>query len=189
MDAQDLGISGVRLLVPARHGDSRGFFSETYNQSLMASVGIDVTFVQDNHSLSELPGTVRGLHMQAPPHAQDKLVRVVKGAILDVAVDVRVGSPTFGRHVTAEISSDNWAQIFVPKGFLHGFMTLEPDTEVIYKVSDYYNRDAEAGVIWNDPALGINWPSFPNAPVTSGKDKLLPGISDFNSPFTYTDAQ
>ena len=158
MQVEHVNIPDVRLLSPGKHGDRRGFFSETYNRKALAVIGIDIDFVQDNHSYSADKGTVRGLHFQTPPFAQDKLVRVVRGSVFDIAVDLRQGSPTYGRHVSAVLSAQAWNQILVPIGFAHGFMTLEPDTEVIYKVSNYYAPDHDKGLLWNDPALGINWP-------------------------------
>jgi dTDP-4-dehydrorhamnose 3,5-epimerase len=175
-----LAIADVKLIVPKKFGDDRGFFSETFSR---AWPGCDVDFVQDNHSRSAKTGTLRGLHYQAPPFAQDKLIRVVRGRIFDVAVDIRKGSPTFGRHVAAELSAENWAQLLVPAGFAHGFVTLEPDTEVIYKVTALYAPKAEAGIIWNDPDLGIAWPVAPAAATLSAKDTMLPRLKDAVSPF------
>lgn len=186
LETKTFAVGGPMLIHPRRHQDERGFFSETYNFSSFSAAGIADTFVQDNHSLSRVPGTVRGLHMQAPPHAQTKLVRVVRGSILDVAVDVRTGSPTYGQWVAAEISAEAWQQIYLPVGFVHGFCTLEPDTEVIYKVNSLYAPAAEGGIRWNDPALGIPWPDFAGA-VLSPKDEQLPLLADFVSPFTYED--
>ena len=158
MHVECLNIPDVRLLSPRKHGDRRGFFSETYNRKALAVIGIDIDFVQDNHSYSADKGTVRGLHFQTPPFAQDKLVRVARGSVFDIAVDLRQGSPTYGRHAGAVLSAQAWNQLLVPIGFAHGFMTLEPDTEVIYKVSNYYAPDHDKGLLWNDPALGISWP-------------------------------
>ena len=173
-----LSIPEVRLVVPDRFGDDRGFFSETYSRRAFAAAGIADEFVQDNHSLSAGAGTVRGLHYQAPPFAQAKLVRVVRGAILDVAVDMRRGSPTFGGHVRATLSAANGSQLFVPVGFAHGFCTLEPDTEVVYKVTAYYSREHDRGIRWDDPALGIDWPVAAAAAVLSAKDMALPRLAD-----------
>ncbi|MEL6209765.1 MAG: dTDP-4-dehydrorhamnose 3,5-epimerase, partial [Pseudomonadota bacterium] len=156
LDVEALAIPEVRVIRPRKFGDHRGFFSETYNRRAFAEAGIDLDFVQDNHSLSGEVGTIRGLHYQSPPFAQDKLVRVVRGAILDVAVDIRRGSPTFGQHVAAKITAEDWNQILVPVGFAHGFVTLEPGTEVIYKVTNYYAPDCDHGILWNDPALAID---------------------------------
>jgi dTDP-4-dehydrorhamnose 3,5-epimerase len=174
MNIQDTEIPDVKLLVPDRHGDHRGFFSETYNRRALANAGIDLDWVQDNHSLSVHAGVLRGLHYQIPPRAQDKLVRVVKGSILDVAVDLRRASPTFGRHVLAVLSAENWTQIFVPKGFAHGFVTLEPNTEVIYKVTDYYSPEHERGIRWNDPDLNIDWRVSPAEATLSARDQAHP---------------
>ncbi len=152
-----LAIPDVWVYTPRRFEDDRGWFSETFNASTLAEALGGVEFVQDNQSLSRKAGTLRGMHFQVPPKAQDKLVRVLKGAVLDIAVDIRRDSPTYGKWVGAELSAANGAQIFVPKGFAHGFLTLEPDTEVLYKVSDYYSRDHERGLVWNDPDLAIDW--------------------------------
>lgn len=178
MDCQDLEIEGVRLIVPDRHGDERGFFSEVYNRKRFAEWGIDDVFVQDNHSLSVTPGTVRGLHFQVDPHPIAKLVRVIRGRIWDVVVDLRHGSPTFGRHVALELSADNWRQIYVPEGCAHGFSTLEPDTEVAYKVTDHWSAAVDKGVLWNDPDLGIDWKLGSAEPVLSDRDRSLPSFSD-----------
>jgi dTDP-4-dehydrorhamnose 3,5-epimerase len=178
-------IEGSHIFIPKRHGDDRGFFSETWNAKTMAEAGIDTAFVQDNHSLSADVGTLRGLHFQAPPFAQAKLVRVVRGSVFDVVVDIRVGSPTFAKYVSTILSAENWKQLYVPNGFLHGFMTLEPDTEVIYKVSNFYEAVSDGGVIWNDPDLDIEWPDVVSVPVLSEKDEGLPAFADFASPFIY----
>ena len=158
MRIKELSISVVKLLTPEKYGDHRGFFSEVYSRRALAEAGIDIHFVQDNHSLSAEKGTVRGLHFQTPPFAQDKLVRVARGSVFDVAVDLRQDSPSHGRHVSVVLSAEGWNQLLVPVGFAHGFMTLEPDTEVIYKVSDYYAPEHDKGLLWNDPVLGIQWP-------------------------------
>lgn len=184
LEITPLAIPDVRLITPRKFGDHRGFFSETYNRAAFREAGIDLDFVQDNHSLSADPGTVRGLHYQAPPHAQDKLVRVVRGSVYDVAVDLRRGSPSYGQHVGATISAENWTQILVPAGFAHGFMTLEPDTEVIYKVTGYYAPSHDFGLLWDDPALGIDWPLPAGAEVTlSDKDRRQPRLAEIDSPF------
>ena len=175
----------VKLIRPKRFGDERGWFSETYSRERYAALGVAVAFVQDNHSMSRDVGTLRGLHWQAPPHGQDKLIRCVAGAIWDVAVDARAGSPTFGRWVAAELSADNGHQLFVPVGFAHGFVTLLPDTEVEYKVSAPYAPAAEGGVIWNDPALGLPWPLDGRAPTLSAKDEVLRPLAEESTPFTY----
>ncbi|WP_172300493.1 dTDP-4-dehydrorhamnose 3,5-epimerase [Pseudoruegeria sp. HB172150] len=183
LDVTSLSIPDVKLITPKKFGDHRGFFSETFNAKAMKEAGIDLEFVQDNHSLSAEVGTMRGLHFQAPPFAQDKLVRVIRGAIIDVAVDIRRSSPTFGQHVAAEISAENWTQILVPKGFAHGFFTIQPDTEVIYKVTNFYSAENDAGILWNDPALGIDWPVPDNGAVLSDKDKVQPKLAEIESPF------
>lgn len=185
MQAEALSIPDVKILTPKKHGDHRGFFSEVYNRKALESAGIDLDFVQDNHSLSAEKGVVRGLHFQSPPYAQDKLVRVVKGSVFDVAVDLRQGSPTYGQHVSAVLTIDDWNQILVPIGFAHGFMTLEPGTEVIYKVTDYYAPDHDHGLLWNDPELGIAWPLGSDEAVLSDKDRKQPRLSELTSPFTY----
>src|SRR4051812_5105649 len=172
-------ISAIKILAPKKFGDHRGFFSETFNQKTFRElVGADVEFVQDNQSLSVEKGVVRGLHYQLPPMAQDKLIRVTRGAILDVAVDIRRGSPTFGKHVAAVISAENWHQIYIPAGFAHGFATLEPNTEVLYKVTNYYSPKDERGIRWNDPALGINWRVEESAAVLSEKDRKCPALAE-----------
>ncbi len=180
-------IEGPCLIEPGRIGDERGFFSETFRlDRFTAEIG-PVSFVQDNHSRSALRGTLRGLHYQKEPRAQGKLVRVTRGAILDVAVDIRTGSPTYGRHVAVELSDANWRQLWVPAGFLHGFCTLCDDVEVIYKVTDYYSREHDAGVRWNDPALNIEWPVSPGEAVLSDKDRSAPMLSEIGAPFSYRD--
>lgn len=175
----------VKLIRPRRYGDERGWFMETYNADRYSALGIGVTFVQDNHSMSAPAGVLRGLHWQAPPYGQDKLIRCVKGRIWDVAVDARRGSPTFGKWVAAELSAENGHQLFVPIGFAHGFVTLEPDTEVEYKCSGLYAQQAEGGVIWNDPDLALPWPLAGRQPTLSPKDVLLPPLSETTSPFDY----
>ena len=171
-------IPDVKILLPKQFKDHRGFFSEVYSTKLLQDAGIAAPFVQDNHSLSVEKGVLRGLHYQVAPMAQDKLIRVVRGAILDVAVDVRRGSPTFGRHVTALVSAENWRQIFVPVGFAHGFVTLEPNTEVLYKVSAFYSPQHERGVRWNDPALGIDWGITEAQAILSDRDRRHPALRD-----------
>ncbi|WP_298380459.1 dTDP-4-dehydrorhamnose 3,5-epimerase [Azospirillum sp.] len=183
MDVVSLDIPDIKIIRPRKFGDHRGFFSETYNKQTFLAAGIDLEFVQDNQSLSADVGTLRGLHFQTPPFAQDKLVRVVRGAILDVAVDIRRGSPTFGRHVKAVISAAEWNQILVPIGFAHGFCTLEPDTEVIYKVTNYYSPAHDRGLAWDDPDLGIDWPLPPGGAVLSDKDRTHPRLADLNDCF------
>ena len=176
-------IPDVLLVEPRRVGDARGFFSETYRASALAEAGFDRVFVQDNHSVSELAGTVRGLHLQEPPFGQDKLVRVVAGAILDVAVDIRLDSPTFGRHVAAELSAENGLQLLVPRGFAHGFQTLTPGAAVLYKVTDYYRPEAEHGLLWSDPALAIHWPVKPRQAIVNERDMHWPTLASFRSEF------
>lgn len=175
-----------RLLPPKRFGDDRGWFTETYSAPAFAALGITATFVQDNHSYSAPRYTLRGMHCQTPPRAQDKLVRCVRGSIFDVVVDVRKGSPTYGKWAGTELSAENGNQLFVPTGFLHGFLTLEDDCEVIYKCSDTYAPDHEAGVCWADPAVGIDWP-IPKGtlPHLSSKDTEQPLLSAFDSSFVY----
>lgn len=171
-------VSDVLLFDVKRNVDERGFFAETFNKSQMTAAGVEAEFVQDNHSYSRHRGTIRGLHYQIAPHAQAKLVQVVRGAILDVAIDLRRGSPTFGRHVRAIISAERGNQIFVPVGFAHGFCTLEPHTEVLYKVDAYYAPDHERGLRWNDPALGINWPIADEDATLSDRDRQHPRLAD-----------
>jgi len=178
MEIVETEIPDVKLLTPRRFGDHRGFFVESYNRKVLESIGFTKEFVQDNHSLSGPVGTVRGLHFQLEPHAQDKLVRVVRGAVLDVAVDLRCGSPTFGRHVKARLDAESGRQILVPVGFAHGFVTLEPDTEVIYKVTNYYAPKHDRGLLWNDPDLGIDWPIKADKAVLSDKDKVQPRLAE-----------
>lgn len=178
MEVETTDLDGVLILSPKRYQDDRGFFSEVYNKQALKEVGIEDDFVQDNHSLSRPKGTVRGMHFQIPPHAIAKLVRVTSGAILDVAVDIRKGSPTYGEYVTVELSSDNWKQIYVPIGFAHGFCTLEPDTEVAYKVTDYWSPDIDRGLAWDDPDIGINWPVTADQAILSDKDRSQPKMAD-----------
>ena len=174
MIAERLAIPEVILLTPQRFSDQRGFFSETWNEQRFTEAGVPGPFVQDNHALSIERGVVRGLHMQIAPSAQGKLIRAVRGAIWDVAADVRPGSPTYGKHVAVVLSAENWRQLWIPAGFLHGYCTLEPNTEVIYKVTAPWDRQAERGVIWNDPDLAIPWPIDPAKALLSDKDLTLP---------------
>lgn len=177
-------IPPVQLILPKRHGDTRGWFTETYNRNTFAALGIDVTFVQDNHSLSAPAFTLRGLHFQTPPRGQDKLVRCIRGRIFDVAVDIRAGSPTYGQWLGAELSAENGHQLFIPIGFAHGFVTLEPDCEVTYKCSDSYAPQADSGIAWD--SIGIDWPLPPGVmPELSPKDARQPALADFASPFPY----
>ncbi|SPF78895.1 dTDP-4-dehydrorhamnose 3,5-epimerase [Aliiroseovarius pelagivivens] len=182
MKITETTLPGVLLLEPARFGDDRGFFSESWNRQRMSENGIDIDFVQDNHSLSRQVGTVRGLHFQSPPHAQAKLVRCGRGSLFDVAVDIRKGSPTYGQWVGYELSFENGRQLLVPEGFLHGFITRSPDTEIVYKCSDYYAPDCDGAVRWD--SCGIDW-DFDGEPQLSPKDQDAPALADFDSPFTY----
>ncbi|OYR32932.1 dTDP-4-dehydrorhamnose 3,5-epimerase [Brucella lupini] len=178
MEARSLALDGVFEIVPQKFSDDRGFFSETYNAKSLAEASIDLNFVQDNHSYSAAKGVVRGLHYQLPPFAQDKLVRVMRGAILDVAVDIRRSSPTFGKWVALEVSAEKWNQILVPKGFAHGFMTLVENTEVVYKVTDYYSLEHDRSIRFDDPAIGIEWPLPSSGVQLSDKDQKAPLFAD-----------
>jgi len=178
MQVRSLGLDGVLEISPRKFGDDRGFFSETYNAKSFAEAGIDLTFVQDNHSYSAAKDVVRGLHYQLPPFAQDKLVRVTRGAILDVAVDIRKSSPTFGKWIALEVSAEKWNQILVPKGFAHGFMTLVENTEVIYKVTSYYSPEHDRSIRFDDPTIGIDWPISSSSVQLSDKDKKAPLFAD-----------
>ncbi len=185
MQVQPLAIPDVRLITPKRHGDARGTFTETYHRRRYAeAAGIHEAFVQDNESWSAPVGTLRGLHYQAPPFAQGKLVRVLRGRIWDVAVDIRAGSASFGRHVGAELDAASGAQLWVPAGFAHGFVTLEADTRVAYKVTAHYAPDHDRGLAWDDPDLAIPWPMPVAAPVLSDKDRRWPRLAEVASPFT-----
>jgi dTDP-4-dehydrorhamnose 3,5-epimerase len=176
-------LADVKILMPKRLCDSRGFFSEVYNEQTFADAGIHLHFVQDNHSLSAETGTVRGLHFQTQPFAQDKLVRVTRGRILDVAVDLRRSSATFGRHVAVELSAENWLQLLVPVGFAHGFCTLEDNSEVVYKVTNYYSGVHDKGIAWDDPALGIDWRLAGVEPSLSEKDRRHPLLAECSDVF------
>jgi len=178
LEVRPLELAGVCEITPGRLRDSRGFFSETHSARAFAKAGIDLAFVQDNHSYSKAAGVLRGLHYQLPPFAQDKLVRVTRGAILDVAVDIRKTSPTFGKWLSLEISAEKWNQILVPAGFAHGFVTLLPDTEVIYKVTQPYSRAHECTIRFDDPSLGIDWRKAPDAIILSDKDRTAPLLAD-----------
>jgi dTDP-4-dehydrorhamnose 3,5-epimerase len=178
MDIEPLLIPDVKILTPRRIADSRGFFSETFSESSWRAAGFDAHFVQDNHAYSVEKGVVRGLHFQLPPGAQGKLVRVTRGAILDVAVDIRRASPTFGKHVSAILSAENWRQIWIPAGFAHGYVTLDEHTEVIYKVTNPYAPSLDRGIRWNDPALGIGWGVKEEAAVLSDKDRRQPLLAE-----------
>ena len=183
MQVEKTKLDGVVLITPQRFGDARGFFSESWSRKRMAEAGLDIDWVQDNHSLSMQAGTVRGLHFQAPPHAQAKLVRCGRGVLFDVAVDIRVGSPTYGQWVGYELSAENGRQLLIPAGFLHGFATLQPETEVIYKCSDYYAPECDGAVRLDSPTLGIDWNMARTEPVLSEKDAAAPDFVDFDSPF------
>jgi dTDP-4-dehydrorhamnose 3,5-epimerase len=183
MQIDETALPGVLILTPARHGDARGFFSESWNRARLAEAGIAIDFVQDNHSFSHAKGTLRGLHFQAPPHAQAKLVRCGRGALYDVAVDIRKGAPTYGQWVGVELSFENGRQLLVPEGFLHGFVTLCENTEIIYKCSDHYAPAADGAVRWD--SCGIDWP-LTGDPVLSAKDAVAPPLADFDSPFTWS---
>ena len=185
MEFRATALPDVKLLTPRRFGDQRGYFCETWSAARMAEQGLDLRFVQDNESLSAKAGTLRGLHYQAPPFAQAKLVRVALGAILDVAVDARRGSPTYGRWVAEEISAENGAQILIPHGFLHGFLTLTDDTLVIYKVDNVYDAGSDGGVRWNDPGIGIDWGVAKEGLTLSDKDRRAPFFHEWVSPFEY----
>jgi dTDP-4-dehydrorhamnose 3,5-epimerase len=189
VEVSDTAIPEVKLLRPKRYRDGRGFFSETYHQGALRALGIDLDFVQDNHSLSAERGTIRGLHFQIPPRAQAKLVRVTRGSILDVAVDIRSGSPSEGRHVAEILSAENWLQMFVPEGFAHGFCTLEPGTEVIYKVTDFYAPECERGILWSDRDLGIEWPVDRSEAIVSEKDGEHPARGAEGPFFFYRDGR
>ena len=183
MIVEETALAGVKVITPRKLGDHRGFFSETYNRQAFGAAGVPVEFVQDNQSLSAQPGTIRGLHFQTPPFAQDKLVRVVRGAIFDVAVDLRASSPTFGQYVSVELSAANWRQLLIPIGFAHGFCTLEPDTEVVYKVTNYYSAAHDKGLAWDDEALGIAWPTPKERAILSEKDRKHPLLRDLAAAF------
>jgi dTDP-4-dehydrorhamnose 3,5-epimerase len=183
MQVQTFDILGPVLISPAKHSDARGYFAETFRKDWLESSAGLIEYVQDNQSYSAKIGTVRGLHFQIPPTPQAKLVRAVRGAIVDVAVDLRKSSPSYGLHVATILSAENFAQLYIPVGFAHGFCTLEPDTEVVYKVSDYYDPSTEKGLLWNDPALKINWPVGPVDVTISDKDRNYPPLSKLGTWF------
>lgn len=183
MKFEDTAIADVRIVTPQKHGDARGFFSEVYKQSDLAAAGFDSVFVQDNHTFSAPVGTLRGLHFQTPPFAQHKLVRVVRGRILDIAVDIRRSSPSFGKHVAVELSAANWRQMLIPIGFAHGFVTLEADCEVLYKVTAPYSPDHDRGLAFDDPDLAIDWPLPPGGAVLSDRDRRWPRLRDLADAF------
>lgn len=182
MQVERTPLEGVMIITPRRIADTRGMFSESWSRRRLKAAGIDIDFVQDNHSISGARGTLRGLHFQTPPHAQDKLVRCGRGALFDVAVDIRHGSATYGRWFGVELSAENGKQLLVPKGFLHGFVTLLPDTEVVYKCSDYYEPSCDRAIRWNDPELAIDWP-LEGAPILSEKDRNAPFLSEIEPVF------
>lgn len=185
MNITDTALPGVKLIQPTRHGDDRGYFSETYRRDVLREAGVAIDFIQDNEALSKAALVLRGLHFQTPPMAQAKLVRVARGAILDVAVDIRVGSPTFGRHVAVELTAELGNQLLVPEGFAHAYLTLVPETMVVYKVNNYYSREHDRGLLWNDPALGIDWRLGGREPVLSEKDKTHPTLAALPHYFAY----
>lgn len=185
MQIERFGIEDILAIVPMKHIDQRGFFSETYRSELLRSQGITADFVQENHVYSAERGVLRGLHFQIPPRAQGKLVRCVRGAILDVGVDIRDQSPTFGRHVALELSAANWKQLWLPPGFAHGYITLERDCEVIYKVTDYWAPDCERGLAWNDPNLGIDWRCSSADIILADKDRRNPHLADLDLVFKF----
>ncbi len=188
MNIVDTEIPEVKILKPSRFGDHRGYFAETYNKRVWSDAGIAVDFIQDNHSYSAARGTFRGFHFQCPPAAQTKLVRVLQGAILDIVIDCRVGSPTYLRHVAVELTAESGDQIFCPRGFAHGTLTLVPDTEIAYKVDAYYAPDLDLGVRWDDPDLAIDLPLPAEELILSDKDRNLPWLRDLPAIFTYSKA-
>jgi dTDP-4-dehydrorhamnose 3,5-epimerase len=188
MEVKNTNLPGVLLLKPRRFSDARGHFSEIYNERTFAAAGITTKFVQDNQSYSAKRGTVRGLHFQLPPDAQAKLVRVLRGSVYDVAVDMRRGSPAYGRWIAETLTADGGEQLLVPRGFAHAFCTLEPDTVVAYKVDNFYAPQSDSGLIWNDPTLAIDWPVKADEIMLSDKDAKLGFLKDFDSPFTYEGA-
>lgn len=181
MNVEETPLSGLVILTPPRFGDARGWFSETWNATKMQAAGLDINWVQDNHSFSAQVGTLRGLHFQSPPHAQDKLVRCSRGAVFDVAVDIRIGSPTYGQWFGAELTAENGKQLLIPKGFLHGFVTRTPDVEVQYKCSDVYAPECDGAVLWS--SVGIDW-GLTGDPVLSAKDQAAKPFDAFTSPFS-----
>lgn len=186
VDHSPCSFASVKLITPKRHVDERGFFSETWREEAIREGGLPVHFIQENHSLSHLVGTVRGLHFQIGAAAQRKLVRCIRGSILDVVVDVRRASPTYGRHTSVVLSAENWRQLYVPIGFAHGYCTLELDTEVIYKVSSYWDPKAERGLAWDDPALKIAWPVTSEAAIMTARDRSFPTLSELPDFFVYS---
>jgi dTDP-4-dehydrorhamnose 3,5-epimerase len=178
MQVESAAIPTIKIVTPKKYGDARGFFSEVYSRSAWECCGLDFLFVQDNHSFSTTIGTLRGFHFQTPPFAQDKLVRVTRGRILDVAVDIRRSSPTFGKYVAVELSAENWRQLLIPIGFAHAFVTLEPEVEVLYKTTAPYSPAHDRGVAWDDPDIGVDWPLPPRGPTLSDKDQRWPRLKD-----------
>jgi dTDP-4-dehydrorhamnose 3,5-epimerase len=189
MEIETTKLPGVMVLTPRRFGDHRGFFSESWNARVMAEAGLTYDFVQDNHSLSREVGTLRGMHFQSPPHAQAKLVRCGRGCLYDVVVDIRQGSPTYGQWVGEELSFENGKQLMVPAGFLHGFVTRAPDTEIVYKCTDFYAPSADGAVRWDDPEIGIDWDLGGIEPVLSEKDAAAPLLSELGPVFTYEETE
>lgn len=187
MEFQTFDIAGLIAIRPIRHGDARGYFAETFRENLFAAAGGVGDFVQENESLSAKAGTIRGLHFQTDPFAQGKLVRCVAGALLDVAVDIRTGSPTYGQWLSIELSAENGQQLWVPPGFAHGFCTLVPDTMLAYKVTAYYDHASDKGLAWDDSAIGIDWPSVADPDTLSPKDRVQPKLADLPAYFTYQD--
>lgn len=185
VEVRSLHIPDVKVIRPQKFGDSRGYFSEVYSKQHFGNAGIVDNFIQDNESVSESVHTLRGLHFQSPPFAQAKLIRVLRGAVLDVAVDLRRGSPSYGHHVTYTLTEDGFEQLMIPEGFAHGFLTLEPNTKVYYKTSAFYSRACDLGIRWNDPALAIDWGIAPDGVVTSERDRSLPFLSEIESPFVF----
>ncbi len=184
LQIEETRLPGVVILTPKRFGDDRGFFCESWNSRRMEAAGLGYAFVQDNHSMSAVAGTLRGLHYQRPPHAQAKLVRCGRGRLFDVAVDIRVGSPTYGQWVGVELSFENGKQLMIPRGFLHGFVTREPKTEIIYKCDGFYDAEADGAVRWDDPVIGIDW-GLTGDPVLSDKDAKAPFLAELEPVFTY----
>jgi dTDP-4-dehydrorhamnose 3,5-epimerase len=185
MQVNDLGLGGVVEVVPKKFGDARGFFAETYQRQRFAEAGITQEWMQDNQSYSAEKGVLRGLHFQVAPHAQDKLIRVLRGSIFDVAVDIRNGSATYGKWVSCVLSAEKFNQLLIPKGFAHGFVTLEPNVEVLYKVSAPYSPECDRGVRWNDPAIGIDWPLDGVEPQLSGKDAVAPFLAEIAAQISF----
>lgn len=189
MEVSETALAGVLRITPRRFGDARGFFSETWSRRRLHDAGLDFDFVQDNHSRSAERGTVRGLHYQSPPMAQAKLVSVIRGAVRDVVVDVRRGSPTYGRWIAEELSAENGAQLLIPRGFLHGFVTLTAETDVVYKVDAYYAPECDGAIRFDDPDLGIDWGIDPNEAILSEKDARAQDFRSFVTPFVDGDRQ